>query len=126
MWTIILSALKNKFVIYGAIALCCVLLVGGLWLRGNHYQSKYDNLIAQQNAEKVKIYEAFRKEADLHNARLVEIEKVSNDINKRIKGLKLEKEICQSPDYYRMANDIIGRLQQNGGDSKADLRQADN
>ena len=111
MWTAVLTFLKSKLAWYIGAGLIVVLFVGGLWLRGNHYQSKYDKLIAQQNEEKVKLYENFRKEADLHNARLVEIEKTSKDINQRIKGLKLEKEICQSPDYYRMANDIIGRLQ---------------
>jgi hypothetical protein len=112
MWLTLLSLLKNKLVIYGAIALCCVLFIGGLWLRGSHYQSKLEALKIQHAAEKVALYEAFAKETEAHNARLVEIEKTSKDINQRIKGLKLEKEKCQSDDYYRMANDIIGRLQQ--------------
>ena len=112
MWLTLLSILKNKLVIYGVVALCCVLFVGGLWLRGNHYQSKLEALKIQHQAEKVALYEAFAKETEAHNTRLVEIEKVNVDTNKRIKGLVLKNEKCQSDDYYRMANDIIGRLQQ--------------
>jgi hypothetical protein len=40
----------------------------------------------------------------------VEIEKTSKDINQRIKGLKLEKEKCQSDDFYRLADDIVKRV----------------
>jgi hypothetical protein len=112
MWLTLLGLLKNKLVIYALVALCCVSLLGGLWLRGNHYANKLEALKIQHAAEKVALYEAFAKEAEAHNLRLVEIEKTSKDINQRIKGLKLEKEKCQSDDYYRMANDIIGRLQQ--------------
>jgi uncharacterized membrane protein YgaE (UPF0421/DUF939 family) len=112
MWLTLLSILKNKLVIYGGIALCCVLFLVGLWYRGNYYQNKLEALKAQQNAEKVQLYENFAREAALHNERLVEIEKVNVDTNKRIKGLVLKNEKCQSDDYYRMANDIIGRLQQ--------------
>ena len=110
MITTILSLLKNKWTLYAAIALCAVLFIGGLWFRGSYYQGKYDKLIAKQNEEKVKIYEAFRKEADLHSKRLDEIQKVSTDTNKKIKELKLANEKCQSDDYYRMANSIIDRL----------------
>ena len=110
MWTAALALLKNKLVIYGVIALCCVLFIGGLWLRGSYYQGKLEALKAQQNAEKVKIYEAFRAEADLHNARLEEIQKTSTDTNKKIKDLRLQNEKCQNSDYYRTANDIIDRL----------------
>ena len=60
--TLILSLLKNKFVIYGVVALCCVSLLGGLWLRGSHYQSKLEALKIQHAAEKVAIYEAFQRE----------------------------------------------------------------
>jgi LPS O-antigen subunit length determinant protein (WzzB/FepE family) len=110
--TLILSLLKNKLVIYGVIALCCVLFLVGLWYRGNYYQNKLEALKIQHAAEKVALYEAFAKETEAHNTRLVEIEKVNVDTNKRIKGLVLKNEKCQSDDYYRMANDIIGRLQQ--------------
>ena len=110
MWLTLLGLLKNKFVIYGVIALCCVLFIGGLWLRGSHYQSKLEALKIQHAAEKVAIYEAFQREAEAHNARLVEIEKSSADTNKRIKGLVLQNEKCQNSDYYRTANDIIDRL----------------
>jgi LPS O-antigen subunit length determinant protein (WzzB/FepE family) len=110
MWLTLLSILKNKFVIYGVVALCCVSLLGGLWLRGSHYQGKLEALKIQHAAEKVALYEAFAKETEAHNTRLVEIEKVNVDTNKRIKGLVLQNEKCQSDDYYRMANDIIGRL----------------
>ena len=110
MITTILSLLKNKWTLYAAIALCAVLFIGGLWFRGSYYQGKYDKLIAKQNDEKVKIYEAFRKEADLHNERLIEIEKASSDTNKRIKGLVLQNEKCQNADYYNTANSIIDRL----------------
>ena len=110
MWLTLLSLLKNKLVIYGVVALCVILFIGGLWFRGSYYQGKYDKLIAKQNEEKVKIYEAFRKEADLHSKRLDEIQKVSTDTNKKIKELKLANEKCQSDDYYRMANSIIDRL----------------
>ena len=110
MWLTLLSILKNKLVIYGVVALCCVLFVGGLWLRGNHYQSKLEALKIQHQAEKVALYEAFAKETEAHNTRLVEIEKVNVDTNKRIKGLVLKNEKCQSDDYYRTANDIIDRL----------------
>jgi len=112
MLTAILALLKNKWVIYGAIALCCVLFVGGLWARGSYYQGKIEKMKAENEAAKVQLYENFAKEAALHNERLVEIEKVNVDTNKRIKGLVLQNEKCQSDDYYRMANDIIGRLQQ--------------
>jgi CRISPR/Cas system CMR-associated protein Cmr5 small subunit len=108
--TLILSLLKNKFVIYGVVALCCVLFVGGLWLRGNHYQSKLEALKIQHQAEKVALYEAFAKETEAHNTRLVEIEKASTDTNKRIKGLVLQNEKCQNSDYYNTANSIIDRL----------------
>jgi LPS O-antigen subunit length determinant protein (WzzB/FepE family) len=110
MWLTLLSILKNKFVIYGAIALCAVLFVGGLWLRGNHYANKLEALKIQHAAEKVALYEAFAKETEAHNTRLVEIEKASTDTNKRIKGLVLKNEKCQSDDYYRMANDIVDRV----------------
>jgi uncharacterized membrane protein YgaE (UPF0421/DUF939 family) len=110
MWLTLLSILKNKFVIYGVVALCCVLFVGGLWLRGNHYQSKLEALKIQHQAEKVALYENFAREAAMHNERLVEIEKSSADTNKRIKGLVLQNEKCQNSDYYRTANDIIDRL----------------
>jgi FtsZ-interacting cell division protein ZipA len=110
MWLTLLGLLKNKLVIYGAIALCAVLFIGGLWLRGSHYQSKLEALKAQQNAEKVALYEAFAKEAEAHNTRLVEIEKASTDTNKRIKGLVLQNEKCQNADYYNTANSIIDRL----------------
>jgi CRISPR/Cas system CMR-associated protein Cmr5 small subunit len=110
MWLTLLSILKNKFVIYGVVALCCVLFIGGLWLRGSHYQSKLEALKIQHAAEKVALYEAFQKEAEAHNTRLVEIEKASTDTNKRIKGLVLKNEKCQSDDYYRMANDIVDRV----------------
>jgi hypothetical protein len=110
MWLTLLGLLKNKLVIYALVALCCVSLLGGLWLRGSHYQSKLEALKAQQNAEKVALYEAFAKEAEAHNLRLVEIEKTSKDINQRIKGLKLEKEKCQSDDFYRLADDIVKRV----------------
>jgi len=112
MLTAILALLKNKWVIYGAIALCCVLMLGAVWYRGTYYQSKLEALKIQHQAEKVALYENFAREAALHNERLVEIEKASTDTNKRIKGLVLKNEKCQSDDYYRMANDIIGRLQQ--------------
>jgi hypothetical protein len=108
--TLILSLLKNKFVIYGVIALCCGLFIGGLWLRGNHYANKLEALKIQHAAEKVALYENFAREAALHNERLVEIEKASTDTNKRIKGLVLKNEKCQSDDYYRMANDIVDRV----------------
>jgi hypothetical protein len=110
--TLILSLLKNKLVIYGVIALCCVSLLGAVWYRGTYYQGKLEALKIQHAAEKVALYEAFAKETEAHNTRLVEIEKVNVDTNKRIKGLVLKNEKCQSDDYYRMANDIIGRLQQ--------------
>lgn len=110
MWLTLLGLLKNKFVIYGVVALCCVLFVGGLWLRGSHYQSKLEALKIQHAAEKVALYEAFAKETEAHNLRLVEIEKTSKDINQRIKGLKLEKEKCQSDDFYRLADDIVDRV----------------
>ena len=112
MLTAILALLKNKWVIYGAIALCCVLFVGGLWLRGNHYANKLEALKIQHAAEKVALYEAFAKETEAHNTRLVEIEKASTDTNKRIKGLVLQNEKCQNADYYRMGNDILNRLRQ--------------
>ena len=110
--TLLLTLLKNKWVIYGAIALCCVLFVGGLWLRGNHYANKLEALKIQHAAEKVALYEAFAKETEAHNTRLVEIEKASTDTNKRIKGLVLKNEKCQNADYYRMGNDILNRLRQ--------------
>ena len=110
MITELFALLKNKFVIYGVVALCCVLFIGGLWLRGSYYQGKYDKLVAQQNAEKVKIYEAFRAEADLHNARLEEIQKTSTDTNKKIKDLRLQNEKCQNADYYKTANSIVDRV----------------
>lgn len=112
MWLTLLSLLKNKLVIYGVVALCCVSLLGAVWYRGNYYQGKYEALKIQHQAEKVALYENFAREAAMHNERLVEIEKASTDTNKRIKGLVLKNEKCQSDDYYRMANDIIGRLQQ--------------
>ncbi len=112
MWTSILLLLKNKWVIYGAIALCCVLFIGGLWARGSYYQGKLEDLKIQHQAEKVQLYENFAKEAALHNARLEEIQKTSTDTNKRIKGLVLQNEKCQNADYYRMGNDILNRLRQ--------------
>jgi hypothetical protein len=110
MWLTLLSILKNKFVIYGVVALCCVSLLGAVWYRGTYYQGKYEALKIQHQAEKVALYENFAREAALHNERLVEIEKASTDTNKRIKGLVLQNEKCQNSDYYRTANDIIDRL----------------
>jgi LPS O-antigen subunit length determinant protein (WzzB/FepE family) len=110
MWLTLLGLLKNKFVIYGVIALCCVSLLGAVWYRGTYYQGKLEALKIQHQAEKVALYEAFAKEAEAHNLRLVEIEKTSKDINQRIKGLKLEKEKCQSDDFYRLADDIVKRV----------------
>ena len=110
MLTAIQTFLKSKIAWYIGAGLVIVLFIGGLWLRGSYYQGKYDKLVAQQNAEKVKIYEAFRAEADLHNARLEEIQKTSTDTNKKIKDLRLQNEKCQNADYYRTANDIINRL----------------
>ena len=110
MITTILSLLKNKWTLYAAIALCAVLFIGGLWLRGSYYQGKLEKLKAEQNAEKVRLYEAFAKEADAHNARLEVIEKTSTDTNKKIKELKLANEKCQNADYYNTANSIIDRL----------------
>lgn len=112
MWTSILLLLKNKWVIYGAIALCCVLMLGAVWYRGTYYQCKLEALKIQHQAEKVQLYENFAKEAALHNARLEEIQKTSTDTNKRIKGLKLENEKCQNSDYYAVANSILNRLRQ--------------
>jgi hypothetical protein len=108
--TLILSLLKNKLVIYGVVALCAVLFIGGLWLRGNHYANKLEALKIQHAAEKVAIYDAFQREAEAHNARLVEIEKSSTDTNKRIKGLVLQNEKCQNADYYNTANSIVDRV----------------
>jgi LPS O-antigen subunit length determinant protein (WzzB/FepE family) len=110
MWLTLLGLLKNKFVIYGVIALCCVSLLGAVWYRGNYYQGKLEALKIQHAAEKVAIYEAFQRESEAHNARLVEIEKSSADTNKRIKGLVLKNEKCQNADYYNTANSIIDRL----------------
>jgi hypothetical protein len=110
MWLTLLSILKNKFVIYGVVSLCCVSLLGGLWLRGSHYQGKLEALKIQHAAEKVALYEAFAKETEAHNTRLVEIEKVNVDTNKRIKGLVLQNEKCQNADYYNTANSIVDRL----------------
>jgi hypothetical protein len=110
MWLTLLSLLKNKLVIYGVIALCCVSLLGAVWYRGTYYQGKLEALKIQHQAEKVALYENFAREAALHNERLVEIEKVNVDTNKRIKGLVLKNEKCQSDDYYRMANDIVDRV----------------
>jgi hypothetical protein len=110
MWLTLLSILKNKLVIYGVIALCCVSLLGAVWYRGTYYQGKLEALKIQHQAEKVALYENFAREAALHNERLVEIEKVNVDTNKRIKGLVLKNEKCQNSDYYRTANDIIDRL----------------
>ena len=112
MWTSILLLLKNKWVIYGAIALCCVIAIGAVWYRGTYYQGKLEDLKIQHQAEKVQLYENFAREAALHNERLVEIEKVNVDTNKRIKGLVLQNEKCQNADYYRMGNDILNRLRQ--------------
>ena len=111
MLTAILALLKNKWVIYGVVALCCVLFVGGLWARGSYYQGKIEKMKAENEAAKVQLYENFAKEAALHNARLEEIQKTSTDTNKRIKGLKLENEKCQNSDYYAVANSILNRLQ---------------
>ena len=83
MWTSILLLLKNKWVIYGAIGLCCVLFIGGLWARGSYYQGKIEKMKAENEAAKVQLYENFAKEAALHNARLVEIEKVNVDTVKK-------------------------------------------
>ena len=110
MLTAVLTFLKSKVALYIGAGLVIILFIGGLWLRGSYYQGKYDKLIAKHNEEKVKIYEAFRQEADLHSKRLDEIQKVSTDTNKKIKELKLANEKCQSDDYYRMANSIIDRL----------------
>jgi hypothetical protein len=110
MWLTLLSILKNKLVIYGVIALCCVSLLGAVWYRGTYYQGKLEALKIQHQAEKVALYENFAREAALHNERLVDIEKVNVDTNKRIKGLVLQNEKCQNSDYYRTANDIIDRL----------------
>ena len=112
MWTSILLLLKNKWVIYGAIALCCVLFIGGLWLRGSYYKGKIADMKAETEAQKVAMYEAFAKQAELHNERLITIEKLGKDTQEKIKGLKLEKEKCQNADYYRLANDILSRLRQ--------------
>jgi FtsZ-interacting cell division protein ZipA len=107
--TLILSLLKNKLVIYGAIALCAVLFIGGLWLRGNHYANKLEALKAQHNAEKVAIYEAFQREAELHNARLQTIEKETNTISQQIKNLKIEGRCIKDEAYYNTINTIIER-----------------
>ena len=94
--TAIFALLKNKLVIYGAIALCCVIAIGAVWYRGTYYQGKLEDLKIQHQAEKVQLYENFAKEAAMHNERLVEIEKVNVDTNKRIKGLVLQNEKCQN------------------------------
>jgi len=91
MLTAVLTFLKSKVALYIGAGLVIVLFIGGLWLRGSYYQGKYEKLIAKQNEEKVKIYEAFRKEADLHNAQLEEIQKTSTDTKQENKGAEISK-----------------------------------
>lgn len=81
MITTILSLLKNKWTLYAAIALCAVLFIGGLWLRGSYYQGKYDKLIAKQNEEKVKIYEAFAKNAEASLKAMDRQQKIENNLS---------------------------------------------
>ena len=109
MISVILSLLKNKWFIYGAIALCCVLFIGGIWLRGNYYQNKLEATKAEYEKQRFEMYDQFAREAAAHNARLIEIETISKDTQQRIKNLRLQNEKCQNADYYRPANNILNR-----------------
>lgn len=100
IWT----AIKNSKTIIIAVLFCLLAVLLGI------QTYRIQNIKLEYEKDKVAFYEKMISAQKEHDKRLEKISKETGVIAQKIQSLKLDKERCQNEEYYRLANDIVGRF----------------